>query len=312
MMKTTVFGGSGLLGTALFRTSSGKDVLSLTSKDVDLRDARSCEDKLSKSDHNDVWINCAARVGGVKANTDFVADFYQDNIQMINNVFHNANKLNVGKMVSVLSTCIYPDAQYVNYPITEDQLHNGPPHVSNYGYAYAKRMLDVSSRAYRQQYGKNYVTVVPNNLYGLNDNYDLNNSHVIPALIRKFYESHVSGSDVVIWGSGKPLREFTFSDDAARIMWWVVENYDETEPVNIGNTEEVSIADVAHLISKIMGFKNKIVFDTSKPEGQFRKPTSNQKLKKLGCNIPYTPLEKGLEVTIDHFVRNYENSRGMR
>ena len=258
-----------------------------------------------------MWINAAARVGGVKGNTDFVGDFYRDNINIANNVLEGARQAKVKKLVSVLSTCIYPDAPYVDYPITEDQLHNGPPHPSNYGYAYAKRMLDVGSRAYRQQWGCNFITVVPNNLYGPHDNYDLNNGHVIPSLIRKFYEAHLSSTDVTIWGSGKPLREFTFSEDAARVIWWCAENYNEPDPINIGNTEEVSIGDVAREIGRIIGFKGQIKFDTSKPEGQFRKPTSNKKMRDLGFDLKYTTLSSGLESSIDFFIKFHPNVRGI-
>ena len=157
------------------------------------------------------------------------------------NVLRMAFK-NQSKLVSVLSTCIYPDATYVKYPLTEDQLHMGPPHQSNFGYAYAKRMLEVQSRAYRQQHGCNFISVIPNNLYGINDNYNLDSGHVIPALIRKFHEAKIFGYDHVdIWGSGTPLREFTFAHDAAKIILWLAENYDGAEPVNIGNPEQISI-----------------------------------------------------------------------
>lgn len=304
-MKTTIFGSRGLLGSALVKRGKGQ-ILEHTRLMGDLTSRLS-----AMNVYNDLWINAAAKVGGVKGNTDYVGDFYRDNIDIANNVLEGARSNNVKKLISILSTCIYPDAQYVNYPITEDQLHNGPPHPSNYGYAYAKRMLDVGSRAYRQQWGCNFITVVPNNLYGPHDNYDVNNGHVIPALIRKFYESYLGGTDVVVWGSGKPLREFTFSEDAAKIIWWCAENYNESDPINIGNTEEVSIGDVAREIGKIMGFKGQIKFDTSKPEGQFRKPTSNKKLRELGCDIKYTTLTAGLESSIESFVKNYPNVRGI-
>jgi len=304
-MKATVFGSRGLLGRALLKTSSC-DVFEHRREHGDLTARIS-----SFSTYNDLWINAAAKVGGVKGNTDFVGEFYRDNIDIANNVLEAARANGVKKLVSILSTCIYPDAQYVDYPITEEQLHNGPPHPSNYGYAYAKRMLDVGSRAYRQQWGCNFITVVPNNLYGPHDNYDVNNGHVIPSLIRKFYEAHLDGTDVTVWGSGKPLREFTFSEDAAKIIWWCAENYNDSDPVNIGNTEEVPIGDVAREIGRIMGFKGQIKFDTSKPEGQFRKPTSNKKLRDLGCEIQYTPLSVGLESSIDFFVKNYPNVRGI-
>lgn len=266
---------------------------------------------LSSINYNDIWINCAARVGGVKANTEFVADFYDENIKIGTNVINAAHQLSVKKLISVLSTCVYPDFSHVDYPLTEDQLHNGPPHVSNFGYAYAKRMIDVQSRAYRKQHGSNFITIIPNNLYGPNDNYHLDNGHVIPSLIRKFFEAQRNKTDVVIWGSGKPLREFTFANDAAQIIWWCAKNYDEENPVNIGNTEEISIADLANLIAKIFSFKGKIIFDKNKPDGQYKKPSSNQKLRKMGCDIKYTSLENGLEKTIDFFTKKYPNIRGI-
>lgn len=303
-MKSTIFGPKGLLGTALVKTAINQ-VHEYTRQEGDLT-------RITPSScHNDLWINAAARVGGVKGNTDFVGDFYKDNVSIANNVLEGARQAGVKKLISILSTCIYPDSAFVDYPITEDQLHNGPPHPSNYGYAYAKRMLDVGSRAYRQQWGCNFITVVPNNLYGPHDNYDLNNGHVIPSLIRKFYEAHLSSADVTIWGSGKPLREFTFSEDAAKVIWWCAENYNEPDPINIGNTEEVSIGDVAREIGRIIGFKGQIKFDTSKPEGQFRKPTSNKKLRGFRCEVKYTTLSDGLESSIEFFVKNYPRVRGV-
>jgi GDP-L-fucose synthase len=256
-------------------------------------------------------IHCAAKVGGVKANTDFVADFFDDNIRMNMNVLEGCKRAGV-KLVSVLSTCVYPDSPYVKYPLTEDQLHMGPPHHSNFGYAYAKRMLEVQSRAYRQQFGCNFISVIPNNLYGLNDNYHLESGHVIPALIRKFYVATLQKEEsVTVWGSGRPLREFTFARDAAKIILWLAENYNGESPVNIGNPEQVSISDLAQIISEEVGFSGKIIFDTTKPDGQFKKPSSNQKLRDLGWNGNYTPLREGLRETIKFFEENYPNVRGV-
>jgi GDP-L-fucose synthase len=256
-------------------------------------------------------IHCAAKVGGVKANTDYVADFFDENVKMNMNVLDACKRAKV-KLVSVLSTCIYPDSLYVQYPLTEDQLHLGPPHQSNFGYAYAKRMLEVQTRAYRRQHGCNFISVIPNNLYGPNDNYDLENGHVIPALIRKFYEAHHNGADsVTIWGTGKPIREFTFARDAARIILWLSDNYNEEEPVNIGNPEQISIKELTQIISDEIGFKGKIVFDSSKPEGQYRKPSSNEKLRDLGWTGEYTPLKEGLKETIKSFCDRYPNVRGV-
>lgn len=313
-MKATIFGSAGLLGHALQSASPEyAEVLCLSSSDLDLRDKQlQYEGDVTPIEYKDLWFNAAARVGGVAANTNFVGDFYKDNIEIGNNVLDVARQFKVKKVVSVLSSCVYPDARYVTYPLTEDQLHLGPPHKSNFGYAYAKRMLDVASRAYRQQWGCNFVTVIPNNLYGPHDNYDKNNGHVIPSLIRNFFEAHLNKTNVTVWGTGKPLREFTFSEDAAKIMWWIAENYDEDDPINIGNTEEISIGDLAYTIGKIIGFRGKIIFDTTKPEGQYRKPTSNAKMLSFGCKPLYTSLEEGLELTIQHFTKHYPNVRGMK
>ena len=306
-MKITIFGSRGLLGSELVNLKSSLDEsFCPSSSEFDL------STKEAFSSHNDIWFNCAAKVGGIKSNTNYVADFYSVNSQINNNVMQGAKKCNVKKLVSVLSTCIYPDSSYVTYPITEDQLHMGPPHHSNFGYAFSKRMIDVSSRAYRQQYGCNFISAIPNNLYGPHDNYDLNDGHVIPSLIRKFFEAHLSHKNVTIWGTGTPLREFTYAQDAAKIMWWIAKNYDGEEPINIGNTEEVSIKDLANIIGKIIGFKGKVIFDSSKPDGQLRKPTSNNRLKNLGYIPQYTNLETGLAETIEHFIKKYPNLRGIK
>ena len=306
-MKATVFGGFGLLGHEIIcERPQQTEIYAPTSYGLNL------ELHQAISSNNDIWINCAAKVGGVKANTDHVADFYNCNSLISNNVFQGAKKCNVKKLVSILSTCIYPDVAHVSYPLTEDQLHNGPPHDSNFGYAYAKRMVDVQSRAYRQLYNCDYITVIPNNLYGFQDNFDLNSGHVIPSLIRKFYEAKRDGTDVTLWGDGTPLREFTFARDAAKIIWWLAKNYNDLTPVNIGCTEEISIKDLAFLISEKIGFKGNIKFDTTKPNGQHRKPSSNKKLRDLGCNIVYTPLTQGLIETIEFFEKNYSSLRGIK
>jgi len=303
-----VTGSSGLLGKEIIKIEPGS--IGLTSANCDLTE--SSRAILTIADGQiDTVIHCAARVGGVKANTDYVADFFSDNIRMNMNVLE-ACKVKKLKLVSVLSTCIYPDAAYVKYPLTEDQLHMGPPHYSNFGYAYAKRMLEVQSRAYRQQFGCNFISVIPNNLYGVNDNYDLNSGHVIPALIRKFYEAKMSGSgNVDIWGSGKPLREFTFAHDAARIILWLAENYDGIEPVNIGNPNQISIMELAHIVAEEIDYKGVLRFDRSKPDGQYEKPSSNKKLRDLGWNGDYTPLRSGLRETIKMFESKYPNVRGV-
>jgi GDP-L-fucose synthase len=306
--KKLVTGSSGLLGSEIIALE--RSAIGISSKECDLTDSNHAILTLEDG-RVDTVIHCAARVGGVKANTDYVADFFDDNVKMNMNVLNACREKNL-KLVSVLSTCIYPDASYVKYPLTEDQLHMGPPHLSNFGYAYAKRMLDVQSRAYRQQYGCNFISVIPNNLYGINDNYDLNSGHVIPALIRKFHEAMQTGrNEVVVWGSGRPIREFTLARDAAKIILWLAENYDGEEPVNIGNPDWVSIEDLSIMIAEEMGYEGIVSFDSSKPDGQYEKPSSNQRLRGLGWDGQYTPLRLGLRETINSFTERYPRVRGV-
>jgi GDP-L-fucose synthase len=258
-------------------------------------------------------VHLAAKVGGVKANTDYMADFYYENSELNQKILNYAHLGGAAKVVSLLSTCVYPDTPYVKYPLTEDQLHLGPPHESNFAYAYAKRMVDVMSRAYRQQYNCNFITAIPNNLYGENDNFDLENSHVIPALIRKVWEAKINKVNYVeCWGDGRPLREFTYSGDIAKILLFLLENYNDPDPINIGNTEEYSIREVAETICRLLDYGGDIVWQTDKPSGQHKKPSSNQKLLDLGWEKEdYTSLEKGLKKTCEWFKINYPIVRGI-
>ena len=255
-------------------------------------------------------IHLAAKVGGVAANFNYLAEFYTQNIQINTNVLHGAYESDVKKVISLLSTCVYPDK--VSYPLTEEQIHNGIPHFSNYAYAHAKRMLDVQSRAYRDQYGCNFITAVPNNLFGEHDNFDLENSHAIAALIRKIYEAKRDGRDVVLWGDGSPLREFTYSEDLAKIIVFLLSNYDGRYPINVGNTNEYSIKEVAQIISKILGYEGNIRWDTSKLNGQHRKPSDNNKLLQLGWqNKDYTNFTHALTKVCKWFTISYPKVRGV-
>ncbi len=302
--KYFITGATGLLGSEIVNLIDRSKVCDETFNRVDLRE------NYPKSDAK-IWIHCAARVGGINANSTRPAEFFDDNMLMNMNVVRAARKNN-SKLVSVLSTCIYPDKMHELYPMRESSLHLGPPAVTNEAYAYSKRMLEYQSRAYRQQFGCNFISAVPNNLYGPNDNYDLDSGHVIPALIRKFYEAKIFGYDHVdIWGSGKPLREFTFARDAAKIILWLAENYDDAEPVNIGNPKQISIMALAHMIAEEVGYEGGGNFDRSKPDGQYQKPSSNEKLRSLGWNGEYTPLREGLRETIKSFVSRYPNVRGV-
>ena len=280
----------------------------LSSKD-DLRNLQTV-DRLMSHNKPEFIIHLAAKVGGVKANMDNMGDFYHDNILINTNILESAKNHGVKKVISLLSTCVYPDK--VVYPLTEDQIHSGAPHQSNYAYAYAKRMLDVQSRAYRDQYGCNFITAVPNNLFGEHDNFDLENSHVIPAILRKIYEAKTNGEDAILWGDGSPLREFTYVKDLSKIILFLLERYEEPGPINVGNTNEFSIKEIANMVADIIGFEGDIAWDTSRPTGQYKKPSSNKKLLDLGWRSEqYTEFKQALKNTCRWFIINYPNVRGM-
>ena len=301
-MTCIVTGGTGMVGTAFKSLLPQAEFIT-----------KEQFHNLSYDINNKFVFHLAAKVGGVKANTDYVADFYYENSNLNEKILHYAFTNSAQKVVSLLSTCVYPDAPYIQYPLTEDQLHLGPPHESNFGYAYAKRMVDVMSRAYRQQHGCNFITAIPNNLYGENDNFDLENSHVIPALIRKVWEAKINDKNYVeCWGDGAPLREFTYSKDIAKILLFLLENYNQPEPINIGNTDEYSIKEVVEIICKQLDYNGEVIWQTDKPSGQHRKPSCNQKLLDLGWKKEdYTSLENGLKKTCNWFIMTYPNVRGV-
>lgn len=306
-----ITGGSGLLGSAF--KNIGKNALYPTRKEMDLENVDSTLIYLKNNESISSIIHLAGRVGGVKANTQYVSDFYSDNSQINNNIISSALALNIPKLVCCLSTCIYPDQKYVTYPLTEDQLHNGPPHDSNFGYAYAKRMVDIQLRAARQQYGAQYISVIPNNMYGEHDNFDLEDGHVIPSLIRKIWEAKINNKPYFeVWGDGEVYREFTYAQDIAKAIIFCLEYYNSPDPINIGCTKEYLLKDVIKIICKELEYFGEIVYDTSKPKGQYRKPTSNAKFIELGWRDEmYTPLEVGLHNTCQWFIRNYPNIRGI-
>jgi len=310
-----ITGGSGLLGYALVNKlkQNNKNFVAPKSTELNLLDKESIK-KYFGTHRIDCVFHLAAKVGGVKANMEFVADFYDDNIVMNTNLLKACIDHNIPKVVSVLSTCVYPDEPYIKYPLTENQLHMGPPHQSNFGYAYAKRMLDVQTRAYRKQHGVNYITVIPNNLFGENDNFDLENSHVIPALIRKIWEAKLENKPIVeIWGDGKPIREFTYSGDIADILIKVSNQYNDPEPLNIGNTEQHSISYVAEKIKTFLDYQGSFIYDLDKPRGQYQKPSSNKKLLEVTSwkKEDYTDFDISLRKTCDWFKLNYPNVRGL-
>lgn len=264
-----------------------------------------------------VIIHAAANVGGLGKNINNNLQLFEDNITMNINLLHAITHIpdhTVDKVVCFLSTCIYPNNAF--YPLIESDIQNGPPHDSNYGYAYAKRMLTIQGKAISRSTETKVISVVPNNLYGLNDNYDLENGHVIPSVIHKvFLAKQQNLPEVEFWGDGTPMREFTYAGDIPKIIDLILEKYnDYDEPINIGNTKEYSIKQVVEMICKIMDYSGTIRWNTDKPNGQFRKPSSNEKLLSLvgWDNKKYTTLEKGLKLTCKHFIDNYPNLRGVK
>jgi GDP-L-fucose synthase len=305
-----ITGGSGLLGNAFKKIAPNS---SYPSRDAfDLLDRREVFN-FFYNNRNKPVIHLAGKVGGVKANIQEVSDFYSENSLINNNVIDASVKFKIPKLVCCLSTCIYPDEKYITYPLTEDQLHKGPPHDSNFGYAYAKRMVDVQLRAARQQHKCEYISVIPNNMYGEHDNFDLENGHVIPALIRKIWEAKINNKTTFeVWGDGEVYREFTYAEDIANAILFCLEHYNSSEPINIGNTKEYRLKDIISLICKELDYNGEIVFDSSKPKGQTKKPTSNAKFIELGWREEmYTPIEVGLKKTCDWFKQNYPNVRGV-
>tara|TARA_R100000657_G_C4600779_1_gene56706 strand:- start:46 stop:666 length:621 start_codon:yes stop_codon:yes gene_type:complete len=205
---------------------------------------------------------------------------------------------------------VYPDK--AEYPLKEETIHNGEPHWINLGYGYSKRMIDVQCRAYRNQYNCNFVNIIPNNLFGKHDNFHLSESHVIPSVIRKVYEAKRKNEPVKLWGNGKSLREFTYSGDLAKIIVFAFNNYNGEHPINVGNPNEYSIADIATLICGFLDYDGEIVWDNTVGNGQFRKPSDNSKFIELGwSNDYYTDFKVSLKETCDWFVENYPNVKGV-
>jgi len=300
MKRVLVTGGGGLVGSTIDSN------IKLSTSDVDLRDFKSTLELFDYFKPKEV-IHTAARVGGLGANLNYKGEFFYDNIMINTNVLEASRLVGVEKVVSFLSTCVFPDG--IEYPLTEKKIHLGEPHNSNYPYAYAKRMLDVQSRAYNEQYGTNYVCVIPTNIYGPNDNFSIADGHVLPSLIHKCYVAKQNNTDFEVWGSGKPLREFIYSEDVGRLTEWAMENYEEEEPIIFSTSDEISIGNVVEMVVNCIGFKGNVIFDSDKPDGQFRKPSDNSKLMSYLPDFEFTPIEEGIIKTTEWFIENYEVAR---
>ena len=254
-------------------------------------------------------IHLAALVGGLFANMSANCDFFRNNIKMNDNILSCSQKHGVKKVVSCLSTCIFPDK--TSYPIDETMVHNGPPHPSNFGYSYAKRMIDVQNKAYHEQYGCQFTSIIPCNVFGPHDNFNIQQGHVIPGLINKAYQAKKDGTAFEIWGTGAPLRQFIYSLDLAKLTVWVMREYNEIDPIILATDEadEVSIKDVAMMVVEASQFKGEVKFLTDKADGQFKKTASNAKLRKYLPDFKFVPTKQAIQETVQWFNMNYYYAR---
>ncbi|XP_069771061.1 GDP-L-fucose synthase [Narcine bancroftii] len=313
-LRILVTGGSGLVGRAIERLvkggerRDGEEWTFLSSKDADLTNVDETRAVFKRYRPTHV-IHLAAMVGGLFRNMKYNLDFWRLNIHINDNVLQMAHEHAVAKVISCLSTCIFPDQ--TTYPIDESMIHNGPPHSSNFGYSYAKRMIDIQNRAYHQQHGSRFSAVIPTNVFGMDDNFNIEEGHVLPGLIHKTYLAKMNGTPLVVWGSGKPRRQFIYSLDLARLFIWVLREYEEIEPIilSVGEEEEVSIKEAAESIVSAMGFEGEVIFDTSKSDGQYKKTASNGKLRKYLPHFQFTPFNQAIKETCDWFVANYKVAR---
>jgi len=308
-----VTGASGLVGRAIQQVVAAEDRkdeqwVFVGTRDADLRDLGQTRALFERYRPKQV-IHLAAYVGGLYRNMAQPVEFLNYNLAINQNITEMCFEYKVDKLVSCLSTCIFPDK--TSYPIDETMVHNGPPHPSNFAYAYAKRLIDTSNRAYHAQHGCKFTSVIPTNVYGPHDNYNLEESHVVPGLIHKFYLAKKNNTSVTCFGTGAPLRQFIFSRDLAKLFVWVLRHYDDPEPIilSVDEQDEITIKDVVETIRDTMGFEGEIVWDTSKSDGQYKKTACNNKLRKLYPEFQFTPFKQGMRESVDWFVNNYETAR---
>jgi GDP-L-fucose synthase len=297
--KIYVAGHRGLVGSAIVRKLNAEgfqNLLLRTSSELDLRNQEAVKDFFENQKPEYVFM-AAAKVGGINANNTFPADFIYDNLCIQNNVIHQSYKNGVTKLLFLGSSCIYPKNS--EQPIKEEYLLSGYLEPTNDAYAIAKIAGIKMCQSYHKQYGCNFISAMPTNLYGPGDNYDLKNSHVLPALLRKFYEAKVNQSpEVTIWGTGNPRREFLHADDLAAACLFLMENYNDPAIINIGTGKDISIGEMAVMIKNISGYEGKLVFDTSMPDGTFRKLLDVSKLNQMGWK-PGIPFEEGIRKTYE-------------
>jgi GDP-L-fucose synthase len=316
MIKKTILitGGSGLVGSAFKSISIDENLkynyIFLSSSECDLTDYNQTLHYFNEVKPKFI-IHLAANVGGLFKNMAQPVDMLEKNVLINLNVLKAAHAVSVEKLIACLSTCIFPDKPFFDKPLIETDLHLGPPHDSNSAYAYAKRLLETQCAAYQKQYGDNFICIIPTNIYGPEDNFNLEDAHIIPALIHKCYLAKEKNEYFTISGSGNPLRQFIYSRDLALGIMLVLENYNEMSSIIIApdETSEVSISHVAQLIAKEFDYEHMLKFDTSKSDGQYKKTVSNKKFREFSNFFNFTEIEKGLKMTIKWFLLNYPNIR---
>ena len=303
--KIYVAGHRGLVGSAIVRNLEEKgytNIIYRTHKELDLTNQEAVRRFFEEEKPEYVFL-AAAKVGGIHANNTYPADFIYENLMIQNNVIKAAHDFEVKKLLFLGSTCIYP--KMAQQPIKEEYLLTGSLEETNEAYAVAKIAGLEMCKFFKRQYGDNFISCMPTNLYGPNDNFDLKNSHVLPALIRKFHEAKVNNSEAVeVWGTGTPLREFLYVDDMADACVFLMENYDGEQHVNIGTGEEVSIRELAETVKEVVGFDGELVFNTEMPDGTPRKLTTVDKLHGLGWKHKVS-LDKGIRLAYNWFLENY-------
>lgn len=300
-----VAGHMGLVGSAILRRLKAQgfnNIITKTHKELDLMVQRDVDEFFKDATPEYVFL-AAAKVGGILANNTYPAEFIYNNLMIQSNVIHCAYKYKVKKLLFLGSSCIYP--RECPQPMKEEYLLTGPLEKTNESYAIAKIAGIKMCQAYNRQYGTGFISVMPTNLYGPGDNFDLETSHVIPALIRKFHEAKVKGEDtVIIWGTGKPRREFLHVDDLADACVYLMKRYDSGEIINIGVGKDISIKELALMIKQIVGFEGELVFDTTKPDGTPRKLLDVSRLQKMGWEARIS-LKKGIKDTYEWFKENW-------
>lgn len=304
MNRILITGSDGLVGSALKRLL-GENHIYHTKKDVDLLDGKKTNEYLTyhiKHNSVDTIIHCAAKVGGVQVNMKNNKGFFIENFTINNNVIDSLFRNEVPNFVNLLSTCIFPDKN-ISFPLTPEQIDQGPPHYSNHGYSYAKRLSGYQTNVIKKILNTNWVSVIPTNVYGINDNFHLDNGHMIPAMIHRAFLAKKNNEKMVVWGDGSPLRQVIYSDDLARLIIWSLENWKNDLPFMAINEAEHSILDISKIICNYININNEdIIFDSTKPMGQHRKPA----ISNAPEEFKFTKLEAGIEETIYWFTKNYD------